>query len=256
MSRKVELSRRMQAVADMVTEGNRVCDVGCDHGYVSIYLIQSGIAPSVIAMDINQGPLSKAAEHVSKYKVEKYISLRLSDGLAAYQKGEADTFLCAGMGGRLLMNILTKEPEKTGDFKELILQPQSEIPLLRKFLREKGYIFLKEDMILEEGKYYPLMKVTLSGDKGQNERSRQEEDYEMEDFLGPILLAGKHPVLLQYIEKEISLRQEILLKLEKQEENHRNICRKEELQGELALLKKAKGLWRSQKEVMGGYNYN
>lgn len=243
MERMVELSMRMQAVADMVSKGSRVCDVGCDHGYVSIYLVQSGKSPSVLAMDVNRGPLSRAAAHVSKYGVKEYITLRLSDGLDAYRKGEADTLLCAGMGGRLLMNILTKEPDKTMDFRELILQPQSEIPFFRKFLREKGYIVLEEDMILEEGKFYPMMKVCLSeaGDRCLEEKT--DERYEMEDLLGPHLLSQKHPVLLKFIRKEIPVKQKILEKLESQEDSDRNISRKKELQRELYLLKKAELLW-------------
>lgn len=243
MKKVIELSGRMQAAADMVPEGSRVCDVGCDHGYVSIYLVQKGIAPSVLAMDINKGPLSKAAEHVCKYGVEEYITLRLSDGLSAYQKGEADTLLCAGMGGRLLMNILTKDPEKTADFRELILQPQSEIPLFRKFLREKGYIFLDEDMILEEGKFYPLMKVRLSKPGEQGVKNSSAEEYEMENLLGPLLLSWKHPVLLKFIKKEILLKEEILDRLEKQIVSDRNTDRKMELQKELYLLRKAQLLW-------------
>ena len=121
MEKIVELSRRMQAAADMVSSGNRVCDVGCDHGYVSIYLVQSDKSPSALAMDVNQGPLLRAKEHVRRYGVEPYITLRLSDGLSAYRKGEADSLICAGMGGRLLWKILTREPDKTADFKELIL---------------------------------------------------------------------------------------------------------------------------------------
>ena len=90
----------MQAVADLVTAGNRVCDVGCDHGYISIYLVQSRKAPCVLAMDVNRGPLQRASEHVKAAGLEKYITLRLSDGLLAFRKGEADTLVCAGMGGR------------------------------------------------------------------------------------------------------------------------------------------------------------
>lgn len=239
MKRMVALSKRMQAAADMVSKGNRVCDVGCDHGYVSIWLLQSGKVPSALAMDVNNGPLQRAAEHVRRYGVEKYITLRLSDGLSAYRTGEADTLLCAGMGGRLLMDILTKEPDKTKDFKELVLQPQSEVPLFRKFLREKGYIFLEEDMILEEGKFYPLMKVKLS--ESGNLRG---ETCEMEDLLGPLLLKKRHPVLFAFIEKEISVKEKILERLKMQEANDRNEERKRELQKELTLLKEAEALWR------------
>jgi tRNA (adenine22-N1)-methyltransferase len=239
MNKKVELSGRMQAVADLVSPGNRVCDVGCDHGYISIYLVQSGISPYVLAMDVNRGPLSKAAEHVKKFQTEEYITLRLSDGLSAYRKGEADTFLCGGLGGRLLMDILKKEPEKTADFKEFVLQPQSEIPLFRKFLREEGYQLLKEDMIYEDGKFYPMIKAA----PGRTEACLTPERQELEDNFGPILLAEKHPVLLQYIRKEISVKQALLDRMEALQENDRNRNRKNELRHELALFRKAETLW-------------
>lgn len=271
MSKTVELTRRMQAAADMVSSGNRVCDVGCDHGYVSIYLVQTGRSPHVLAMDVNKGPLLRAKEHVEKYHVEDYITLRLSDGLTAYRKGEAQSLICAGMGGRLMMNILEKDLSKTFDFQELILQPQSEIPLFRKFLREKGYIFIKEDMILEEGKFYPIMKAARSesaaaenkqdeigaGEDKKRDCKEGETDEEfclLQDMLGPLLLKERHPVLLQFIQKEIRLKQEILDKLEGQEalEKHgglaaggRSLKRQEELQSELALFRKAETLWKS-----------
>lgn len=243
MGKTVGLTRRMQAAADMVSPGSRVCDVGCDHGYVSIYLVQTKKAPHVLAMDVNKGPLLRAKEHVEKYHVEDYITLRLSDGLTAYEKGEAESLICAGMGGRLMMNILEKDWSKTFDFRELILQPQSEIPLFRKFLREKGYLFIKEDMILEEGKFYPLMKVVRGG-SGAAE-SGQDELFQLRDMLGPLLLKEKHPVLLQFIQKEINLKQKILDKLESQEAGGKSSDRKKELLLELSLFRKAETLWKS-----------
>lgn len=244
MGKSVELSKRMQAVADMVSFGNRVCDVGCDHGYVSIYLLQSGKSPSALAMDINNGPLLHAAENVRKAGKEKYITLRLSDGLAAYRKGEADSLVCAGMGGRLLIKILTAEPDKTEDFKELILQPQSEIAFFRRFLREQGYLFLKEDMILEEGKFYPLMRVKKAGKVEIHQEEKSKEQWEMEDYLGPLLLKEKHPVLLQFVERELAVRREIQNRLLWQKPGERKTVRKKELEKEIALLEKAKDLWR------------
>ena len=162
MAGNVILSARMQAVADMVTKGNRVCDVGCDHGYVSIYLVQSKVSPSVLAMDVNKGPLLRAREHVADAGLKEYITLRLSDGLSAYERGEADTLICAGMGGRLMQRILAQYPSKARDFKELILQPQSEISFFRRFLRNEGYSIVWEDMILEEDKFYPVIKAVSS----------------------------------------------------------------------------------------------
>lgn len=233
MSRCVELSKRMQAAADMVTKGNRVCDVGCDHGYVSIYLVQTGISPNVLAMDVNKGPLQRAAEHVKQYEVEDYIKLRLSDGLSEYHIGEADSLLCAGMGGRLMMSILDRETDKTKDFKELILQPQSEIKNFRCYLREKGYTVLEEDMIFEDGKYYPIMKVSLLESAPEH---KTQEQYEVEDLLGPLLLEKSNPVLMSYIKQEIGVKEGILEGLKQQQEKGKILQRRQQLQKELVLL--------------------
>jgi len=241
MGRNVELSKRMQAVADMVTPGNRVCDVGCDHGYVSIYLVQTGSSPRVLAMDVNKGPLEHAKEHVKAYGVEEYIELRLSDGLKEYRVGEADSLICAGMGGRLLMNILEQEPAKTESFKELILQPQSELKLFRGFLREKGYSILSEDMILEDGKFYPMMKVCPN--KAENASEETMEVVEMQDLLGPDLLKRQNPVLLSYIRQEIQVKEGILEGLKKQEQKEKLLLRKQEIEKELVLLKNAVEMW-------------
>ncbi len=140
MRDKIVLSDRLQAIVSMVTPGNRVCDIGCDHGFVPVYLVRQGISPGAIAMDVRKGPLSQADLHIRTYGLEALIQTRLSDGLAAFRAGEADTLICAGMGGRLMMRILTEEAEKAASFRELILQPQSEIQMFRAFLRVQGYL--------------------------------------------------------------------------------------------------------------------
>lgn len=235
-----ELSNRMKAVAELVTQGNRVCDVGCDHGYVSIYLVQTKKTPKVLAMDVNQGPLAAAKEHIVKFGVEDYIDLRLSDGLSNYQIGEADTLICAGMGGRLLMEILEKAPEKTADFQELILQPQSEIPLFRSFLRKKGYIVVAEDMIWEEGKFYPMMKAVPQKGKMNTEKSK--EGYSLEDRFGPLLLKERNPVLLRFIMQEKRVKESILKKLEDCENREEIEKRRSELREDLEYLRLAADL--------------
>lgn len=191
MEGKVVLSARMQAVADMVTPGNRVADVGCDHGYIPIYLVQQGRSGQVIAMDVNKGPLKRAEEHVGEAGLLAYITLRLSDGLLEFRQGEADTLICAGMGGRLIQRILLQEPDKTASFKELILQPQSEIKEFRYFITDMGYSIVSEDMIWEEGKFYPVIKAV----KGKEKEVLSQE----EARFGPVLLATRHPVLKKYL---------------------------------------------------------
>lgn len=231
----VELSARMQALADMVSRGSVVCDVGCDHGWVSIYLVQQGIATRVYAMDVGIGPLERAKEHIRSYNLENYIETCLSDGLAALQVGEADCMVCAGMGGPLMMRILTEGREKAKAMKELILQPQSEIALFRRGLRQEGYKIVREDMVLEEGKFYPMMKVIPT--EGVSVGGSEEQD--IFDAYGELLLKEKHPVLQVYIDHSMRQANELLQHLAKQE-TARAAERMEEIEKELALLQAAK----------------
>lgn len=231
----VELSARMQALADMVSKGSVVCDVGCDHGWVSIYLIQQGIASGVFAMDVGLGPLERAKEHIRSYGLENYIETRLSDGLAALQMGEADCMVCAGMGGPLMMRILSEGREKAKAMKELILQPQSEIALFRAFLRREGYKVVKEDMVLEDGKYYPMMKV-VPGVPADAECGSEQTLF---DAYGELLLKEQHPVLQSYIDYSMEHARELLQHLAKQE-TLRAEERIGQIEKELALLQTAK----------------
>ncbi len=213
--KEVVLSKRLKALADMVTWGNRVADVGCDHGFLSVYLDQKGIRQRVLAMDVRKGPLSRAKEHVTAYGLGDYIETRLSDGLAAYHAGEAQTLVCAGMGGRLMQRILSNEADKARSFEELILQPQSELYEFRKFLRENGYEILQENILCEEGKYYFLMKVScgssvsveVSSGAGISEREAGNvfrnpaygQIQKLYDKYGELLLKEKPSVLKEYL---------------------------------------------------------
>ncbi len=109
----MELSKRLKAVAGLVTEGASVADIGTDHGYVPIWLIQSGRATKVIAMDVNEGPLERARGHIRSKRLENVIFTRKSDGLQALHVGEADTMIAAGMGGGLVIRILENS---SGDY--------------------------------------------------------------------------------------------------------------------------------------------
>lgn len=209
--KRIELSGRLLAAAGMVTKGNVVCDVGCDHGYVPIYLVQNGISPRVIAMDVKEGPLRAAREHINGCLLADYIETRLSDGMEALKTGEADTLICAGMGGRLMKRILDEGGEKTAGMKELILQPQSEVQGMREYLRKMGYRITSENMILEEGKFYPMMKACPPGASGSGcEETQDTEALRIEDRYGPLLLRTRHPVLKLFLQREDALCGEIL----------------------------------------------
>lgn len=162
-SARAVLSRRLRMLADMVTPGNRLADVGCDHGFLDICLVGEGVCPRALAMDVREGPLESAREHVRRSGLGDYIEIRMSDGLEACGPDEADTLVCAGMGGRLMERILTEGLDKAARMKELILQPQSELRAFRRFLRNAGFGIVREDAVFEEGKYYFAMRAVPRG---------------------------------------------------------------------------------------------
>ena len=201
MAGHVQLSRRLKTIADMVTEGNRLVDVGCDHGYLPVYLMLNHKISGAIATDVGKGPLARAKEHIAQYGMSQYIETRLCDGLKGVHAGEGDTLVIAGMGGPLMERILTEGAHALPGFQELILQPQSDIPHFRHFLMDYDFRIVQEEMVLEDGKYYPMMKAIPGREK--NFWTKEEE------MFGKFLLEGLHPVLRKYLERELRIREEI-----------------------------------------------
>ena len=228
----VQLSNRLLAAAGMVTKGNIVADIGCDHAYTSIYLCQAGIAPKVIAMDVNKGPLVGARAHVDEAGLSDKIDIRLSDGLQKLVPGEADSVLLCGMGGLLMIKILSDYPEATASLKELILQPQSEVGEVRRFLHKQGYEITKEHMLKEDGKFYVMMRAV----KGS---VPQQYETECEYIYGKLLLEEQNPVLAEFLDREHRLRADVLEALAGQNTENAN-ARKESLGREFSLIEEAR----------------
>ena len=147
----VKISHRLVQVAGLVPEGSRLADVGTDHGYVPIWLLQQGRIPSAIAMDVNQGPLLRARENRDRYGFQDVMVLRLSNGLEKLRPGEADTVLIAGMGGPLMIRILSEGRRNAEGVSSWVLQPQSEIPSVRRYLIEHDFKIVDEIMLTDEG---------------------------------------------------------------------------------------------------------
>ena len=223
----VKISNRLMTAASLVSEGMILADVGTDHGYVPIYLMEQKRIPSAIAMDINEGPLERAREHITLYGMDTYIKTRLSDGVAAMKPGEAEAILIAGMGGGLVMHILKDGEEVCHAAKELILQPQ-----------EEGYEILAEDMVFEEDKFYPMMKVRYTGEALDKLREKKQDLPKIQDvdpfklfnLYGGLLLKNQHPVLKTYLEKENMIYTDIEKNLQKQAASEKIFVRLKEVQ--------------------------
>lgn len=227
----MELSVRLQAVADMVSKGRRVADIGCDHGYVSIYLYRQRQCERVIAMDVKKGPLERAKTNIERYGLSDYIDVRLSDGTAALSPGEADTLLMSGMGGRLTIRILEEGFARLGRFEELVLQPQSELFLVRAFLRRQGIQIVDEQMVIDDGKFYTIIKAQpQDGDDVEGQKGAYRQI--VEDYFGPVLLKKRPEAFLLYLQKEAEKTKELLQKVTKQE-------RRDELQTYLSYVEEA-----------------
>lgn len=232
----MRLSKRLTAIAQMVNAagpsekdrktGYCLLDVGTDHAHIPIRLLMSGVIEHAIAMDVIEGPLEKARENVALYGVADRVCLRLSDGLDAYEIGEAQGLVIAGMGGRIMSRILCREPDKTLDFEELILQPQADPEFVRRAVRELGLAIDREKIVLEDNKYYPVIHVIHAPYEGPDWKKskayhtyHREEDknlfQEAEDLFGPVLIRERDDMLRSYLLWQKGVNDRILYSLQR-----------------------------------------
>ncbi|MCD7735981.1 MAG: class I SAM-dependent methyltransferase [Lachnospiraceae bacterium] len=271
----MQLSRRLLAVAGMVTPGYVLADIGTDHAYIPIYLIENKRISHAIAADINEGPLARAKAHIQEHGLEYRIETRLSDGLSAFLPGEAQSIVLAGMGGALTIRILQDGMERleSAELPELILQPQSEISQVRAYLQDSGWSIVQEDMVFEDGKYYPMMKVKRCEDMetppriarrqgGSSMEVRIAKDEPMETppriarrqdgsissmsdlqlAFGPELLKMRHPVLHQFLLHDRRTQERILESLGLSQKESAAV-RAEEIRDRIRLIDQALSIY-------------
>lgn len=190
---KLPLSNRLLACCDFVRQGDRVADVGCDHGYLGIHLLTQGIASSVIASDVAEGPLQSALRNAHKFGVKNQMTFFLSDGVRNIPR-DFDTLVCAGMGADTMISILDAAPWLKDSKYRLILQCQSKRPELRKYLYAQGFA-IRRETLAKDGKFcYPIMEVVyapgapLSG---------------AEYYITPALIADASPLLPEFLNRVI-----------------------------------------------------
>ena len=189
---KLPLSNRLLACCSFVRPGDRVADVGCDHGYLGIHLLQNGIASSVIESDVAQGPLQSAMRNAVKYGVRDRISFYLSDGVRNIPR-DFDCLVCAGMGADTIMSIIHHSAHWLKDAKyRLILQCQSKRPELRQWLYDEGFRISRETLA-KDGKFvYSIMEVVYDPGHGITPA---------ETYITKQLLEDDHPLLPEYYER-------------------------------------------------------
>ena len=186
---KIPLSTRLEACCRFVNKGDRVADIGCDHGYLGIYLLKNGIASSMIEADINEGPLDAARRNAVKFAVKDKMTFHLSDGLQKIPR-DFDCMVCAVMGADTMMSIIHHASDWLKDPRyRLILQCQSKRPELRQWLYDEGFRINRETLA-KDGKFvYSIMEVVF--DPGHPLSHA-------ESYISPALLEDNHPLLPEY----------------------------------------------------------
>ena len=156
----IKLSSRLQAIANLVPLGAKVADIGTDHGYIPVWLAQTGVAKKLAAADINKGPLQHAKQTATEYGVFDMIHFELCSGLSFCSSSEYDTVIIAGMGGENIASILEAAPWTADGAHTLLLAPHTKAEELRRYLMDHGYEILREKLVYDRGTIYPIMEVT------------------------------------------------------------------------------------------------
>lgn len=202
----IKLSKRLQAIAELVPPGARIADIGTDHAFLPCYLVKKGITPQAIGVEVKEGPYSAACRTVRAYHLEDKIDIRLGDGLKPLQPGEVEAVILAGMGGNTMLEILEAFPQLVDSLQTLILQPMNGAEHVRAWLARRGWAIADEELLLEDGRFYQVIKAV----RGQGQIPAG-----MGLYYGPLLIASRHPLLPELIEKDIQALQDIKAQLAK-----------------------------------------
>ncbi len=205
----MKLTPRLQTIADSVPKGFTVADIGTDHGYLPVYLVEKEISPYVIAGDVNEKPLEKARELVHSLNLKGKIRVRLGDGFTVIGEEErVDLIIIAGMGGKTICRILEQRPAVTAGIKRLILQPMVDIPLVRRWLLENRFN-ITDEKLAREGKHFYEIIIAEPG------AGEQLDDVQLE--LGPRLLEKKYldPLFKPFLERKMKKYQVVLENLKR-----------------------------------------
>lgn len=207
----LNLKGRLKLIADKVPKCNVLADIGTDHAYIPIYLVQNGVCQKAIASDVKIGPVKMASNNISLYKLSEKIETRLGNGLNTIEINEADSIIIAGMGGTLLTELLEANKPKTVNADTLVLQPMNDLHVVRKWLYDNAFEIYDEEMVAEGPKMYFVLSAKFSGNK------KQYSDFEL--YVGQRLIEKKDPLLGAYCRMKVQQIDRVLEQLEEMKEN-------------------------------------
>lgn len=200
----MKLSDRLQLIADEINKGETMADIGTDHGFLPLYLLESGKCPRAVMADISAGSLKKAEDNCSMLHPGRPFDLRLGNGIDVLEDGEVDVVVIAGMGGLLIADILEWDLAKSRSIKRYILQPRNNVGRLRYWLAENGFVITKENLV-REGKFICEILTVESGIS----RVEKNEPYSADFDYPESLLTCKNDLTREYLEKKLSIEEKI-----------------------------------------------
>ena len=203
----MKLTDRLLKIADLVTKGKKIADIGTDHGYIPVYLLNKGHVDFAILADVNKGPLENARSEVRHNNLTDKVDLRLGSGIEVLNENEVDEVIIAGMGGILISELLEAKKSVAHNLDKLILQPMQAQDELRKYLLNNGYEILDEVLVKEDFRIYEIIVAKYTG---KNTNIEDEIYYEV----GNKLIENKDPLLNELVDKKIFMYNSILKKLE------------------------------------------
>lgn len=185
---------RLEFLASLTKNSNSVLDIGSDHAYTVVYAVRDFGVKKATAADINIGPLKNAVENIRSFKLEDKIDTCLSNGFSNIESSY-DTVVISGMGGKLIRDILDNSKEKLPNFSKFILQPNSDMIVLREYLMNNNMLIVDEHLILDKKKFYVIIECI----KGNMNLSEDEL------FYGPILLKKRDPLFIEMYTRKLNM---------------------------------------------------
>ncbi|MDR1702686.1 MAG: class I SAM-dependent methyltransferase [Sporomusaceae bacterium] len=211
----MKLDNRLKAVAAMVPPGKTIADIGTDHAYLPVCLLQKGLIKAAIAGDLKCGPCQAAQRTVREAALFEYIQIRQGDGLQVVAPGEAEVLIIAGMGGSSIAGILSARPKITAAFERIIVQPMTGAALVRQYFRQNGWQIVAEDLVADETKIYQIIAA---------EKGLPSEFDVILDEIGELNWQNRHPLLKNLLLKEMTHLKNVAASLAKSK-SERNISK-------------------------------